>query len=243
MKRIVFILCMAGQVVLAQTTVNKSFTVASGQQVNLHFDHPKLVKISTWEKNEISVTGTVMVNNGENDDAFSITSSTSGNVVNVRGEMMNLKSLPHRITIHRDGATMTFKNKEEYNKYAATNGRDFDWMNNGVDIEITLEVKVPRNTVTNVKAVYGMVEIRNFDGPIDVLSTYGGVDAALNVKTTGELEAETSYGTIYSNLDVKFTDGEEKNFHSWVRAKPGTGPKQTFECKYGNVYLRKPVAN
>jgi hypothetical protein len=232
---------VAGQVALAQTAVNKSFPVQAGQQVNLHFDHPKLVKITTWDKNEISVTGNVMINSGENDDAFSITSTTSGNIMNVTGEVVNIKSLPKRITIHRDGATMTFKNKEEYNKYAATNGREFNWMNNGVDIEIMLEVKVPRNTITYVKAVYGMVEVRNFEGPIDVLSTYGGVDAALNVKTTGELHAETNYGTIYSNLDVKFTDGEEKNFHSWVKAKPGTGPKQSFECKYGNVYLRKPL--
>ena len=241
MKGMLFILLVAGQAVLAQTAVNKSFPVQSGQQVNLHFDHPELIKVSTWDRNEISVTGSVMINNGENDDAFSITSSTGGNVVYVRGEMVNMKSLPRRITIHRDGSTLTFKNKEEYNKYAAQNGRDYDWMNNGVDIEIMLEVKVPKNMFTNMKAVYGMVEVRNFEGPIDVLSTYGGVDAALNVKTTGELIAETHYGTIYSNLDVKFTDGEEKNFHSWVKANPGTGPKQSFECKYGNVYLRKPL--
>ena len=113
-------------------------------------------------------------------------------------------------------------------------------MSTGVDIDITLEVKVPRNMITSVRSVYGMVEVRSFDGPIDVTSTYGGVDAALNAKTTGELSAETNYGTIYSNLDVKFT-GEEKNFHTFVTAKPGTGPKQTFESKYGNVYLRKTL--
>jgi hypothetical protein len=103
MKGMLYILMVAGQVALAQTAVNKSFPVQAGQQVNLHFDHPKLVKITTWDKNEISVTGNVMINSGENDDAFSITSTTSGNIMNVTGEEVNIKSLPKRITIHRDG--------------------------------------------------------------------------------------------------------------------------------------------
>ena len=93
--------------------------------------------------------------------------------------------------------------------------------------------------ITKVQSVYGMVEVKNFQGPIEVISTYGGVDAALNINTTGELIAETNYGQIYSNLDVKFSGGEEKNFHTIVMAKPGSGPKQSFESKYGNVYLRK----
>jgi hypothetical protein len=234
------ILLVVGQMVFAQTTINKSFPVQGGQKIYLFFDHPELIKISTWDKNEVAVTGTVSINNGENDDAFELTTSTSDGTLNIRGEMINLKSLPHRVTVYRDGQKITFKNNEEYKKYAAQNGRDFNMMSNGVDIEITLEVKVPRNMTTEVKSVYGMVEVRNFDGPIDVTSTYGGVDAALNPKSTGELRAETNYGTIYSNLDVKF-GGEEKNFHIVVTAKPGTGPRQTFESKYGNVYLRKPL--
>jgi hypothetical protein len=240
MRFISMILLVVGQGVLAQTPINKSFAVQAGQTISFYFDHPELVKVSTWDKNEVSITGTVSINNGENDDAFGLTSSVSGVVLNIRGEMINMKSLPQRITIYRDGQKVTFKNKEEYQKYTSTSGRDYDMMSTGVDIDITLEIKVPRNMITDIKSVYGFVEVRNFDGPIDVLSTYGGVDAALNPRAMGELVAETNYGTIYSNLDVKFK-GEEKSFHTLVSAKPGTGPKQTFESKYGNVYLRKPL--
>jgi hypothetical protein len=240
MRFLIMILLVVGQAVLAQTAVNKNFPVQSGQKLYLFFDHPELVKVTTWDKNEVVVSGSVSINNGENDDAFGLTSSTSNGILNIRGEMINMKSLPHRVTVYRDGQKITFKNNEEYKKYAAENGRDFNMMSNGVDIEITLEVKVPKNMITEVKSVYGMVEVRNFEGPIDVTSTYGGVDAALNAKATGELRAETNYGTIYSNLDIKFA-GEEKNFHIVVTAKPGTGPSQSFESKYGNVYLRKPL--
>jgi hypothetical protein len=240
MRFMIMILLVVGQVVLAQTPVNKSFPVQAGQKLDLYFDHPELMKVSTWDKNEVAITGTVSINNGENDDAFGLTSSASAGVLSIRGEMINLKSLPQRITIYRDGQKITFKNKEEYKKYTAESGRDYNMMSTGVDIDITLEIKVPKGMATNFRSVYGMVEVLNFDGPIDVTSTYGGVDASLNASRTGELSAETNYGTIYSNLDVKFT-GEEKNFYISVTAKPGSGPRQSFESKYGNVYLRKPL--
>lgn len=240
MRFVIMILLVIGQASLAQTTINKSFPVQAGQKIDLYFDHPELIKVSTWDKNEVSISGSVSINGGENDDAFGLTSSVNGAVLSVRGEMINLKNLPHRITIYRDGQKITFKDKAEFKKYTASSGRDFNMMSDGVDIEITLEVKVPKNMFTQVNSVYGMVEVKNFDGPIDVVATYGGVDAALNAKSTGELSAETNYGTIYSNLDAKF-GGEEKDFHIAVTAKPGVGPKQSFESKYGNVYLRKSM--
>jgi hypothetical protein len=55
----------------------------------------------------------------------------------------------------------------------------------------------------------------------------------------GELNAETNYGQIYSNLDYKFSGREEEDFHTLVSAKLGNGPSYSFESKYGNVYLRK----
>ena len=98
---------------------------------------------------------------------------------------------------------------------------------------------------TRVESVYGIVEVRNFSGPLAVEATYGSVDAALTERTTGELTAETDYGQIYTNLEMKFSgDGiKERDFHTWVSAKPGAGPRYSFESKYGNVYLRKPSVN
>jgi hypothetical protein len=46
-----------------------------------------LIKVSTWDKNEISITGSVAINEGENDDAFALTSSSTGLVFQIRGEM------------------------------------------------------------------------------------------------------------------------------------------------------------
>ncbi|MEQ8424479.1 MAG: hypothetical protein RIA63_07200 [Cyclobacteriaceae bacterium] len=225
----------------AQTAVNKSIPVKSGQTISMKFDYPELIRVSTWDKNEISIQGEVNINNGENDDAFELSTSNTGNTVYVENRISNLKDLPQTITIKDGSQKVIFKSRDEYRKYKNENGERYDRVSWGVDIDITLEIKVPKNTETSIVSVYGTVEVKDFSAPLSVVAKYGSVDVALNEKSVGELSAETNYGQIYSNLDIKFDSDRfrEKDFYTFVTAKPGSGPRYDFEAKYGNVYLRK----
>src|SRR5690349_4941008 len=98
----------------AQTQINKTIPVKSGQTVNMVFDYPELIKISTWDKNEISITGEVSINGGESDDAFELITDNSGSLVSIRNEIRNMKSLPQRVTVKINGQKMTFRNKAEW---------------------------------------------------------------------------------------------------------------------------------
>jgi hypothetical protein len=236
-----FILVLVCQVSYAQTPVNKTYPVSGSQKVSFRFDYPELVKISTWDKNEIQVTGSVQINGGENDDAFELTSSNTGNLLTIENSIRNLKNLPHRITVTKNGEKLTFKSKADYQKYCEANACNFNMRSEGVDMDILLEIKVPKQLEVNLESVYGMVEVKNYNGSLSVTATYGGVDVTVQEKTTGELIAETNYGQIYSNLNLKFSGSEFHDFHTQVIAKPGTGPRYSFESKYGNVYLRKAL--
>jgi len=239
-KLTLFLVLLAVKV-FAQTDVNKTIAFQSGQTITMHFDYPKLIKVSTWDKNEISIQGMVSINAGESDDAFELITSNTGSEVTVRNEIHNMKNLPQRITVNRDGQKMVFKTKADYKKWADQNGKDYNMMSCGLDMDIVLEIKVPRNVETYVESVYGMVEVKEFSGPLKVEATYGGVDAAVSERSTGEITAETNYGQIYSNLETKFGGPgmKEEDFHMVVSSKPGNGPQYRFESKYGNVYLRK----
>ncbi|MBX2897803.1 MAG: hypothetical protein KF763_20340 [Cyclobacteriaceae bacterium] len=239
--RALLALIMFTGVAMAQTPVNKSYPVTSGQKVSLRFDYPELVKISTWDKNEIAITGLVSINGGEHDEAFELEQSTANNTIYIENRVKNLKSLPKRITVIRGTERLTFKSEADYKKYCNETGSNFNVKSWGVDMDIVLEIKVPRGMETNLECVYGLAEVRDFFGPLTVAATYGGVDVAVQEKTTGELQAETGYGQIYTNLDLKFTGSQFKDFHTQVIAKPGTGPRYSFESKYGNVYLRKAL--
>lgn len=232
--------CLLALPLAAQTNLSKTLPFQSGQRINMKFDYPELIRVSTWDKNEVLIQGSVSINGGENDDAFSLETSTSGNTVSIRNEIKDMDNLPHRITIVRDGQKITFRSKSDWRKYKDEHGGGHEMMNEGVDMEIHLDIKVPRNAETFVESVYGIVEIRDFAGPLTVEATYGGVDASIAEKHTGELTAETNYGHIYSNLDTKFNGNvRDEDFHTLVSVKPGTGPRYSFESQYGNVYLRK----
>lgn len=225
----------------AQTQLNKVIPVKASQSISMNFDYPKLVKISTWDRNEISFQGTVSINNGENDEAFIIESSTNGNTVRLDAFIKDLKKLPERIVIMRDGQKIMFRDKEELKKYQQANGKRYSTMSWGPDIEIELTIKVPKNVNTIVKAEYGLVEVKNFEGPLEVTSTYGGVDAAVSETSTGQIFAETNFGDIFTNLNAKFGgDGHRQDdFHTAVSATPGNGPRYSFGSKFGNVYIRR----
>jgi len=240
MRTLIALMLFTG-VAMAQTPVNKSYPVTPGQKISFRFDYPELIKISTWDKNEIAITGSVSINGGEHDEAFEIEQSTSDKTLYIENRIKNLKSLPKRITVVRGTERLTFKSEADYKKYCEETGSSFNVKSWGVDMDIVLEIKVPRNMETKLVCVYGLAEVKNFFGPLVVEATYGGVDVTVQEKTTGELFAETGYGQIYSNLDLKFSGSEFKDFHTQVAAKPGSGPRYSFESKYGNVYLRKAL--
>lgn len=236
------ILCLFAGSLAAQTTINKTVPLQSGQKVNMRFDYPELIRVSTWEKNEISIQGTVSINGGENDDAFRLDITTGGSSVTIRNEIKYMEDLPQRITVTKDGEKMRFRTKRDWEKYKDEHGgKGYNTVNQGVDMDITLEIKVPRNTDTFVESVYGLVEVNGFTGPLKVQATYGGIDASLTESAMGELVAETNYGHIYSDLSVTFNNDNvrDEDFHTYVSAKPGVGPAYKFESAYGNVYLRK----
>jgi len=242
MNKLFIALIFLAATVSAQTKLDKHFPVKPGQQVRITFDYPKLIKVSTWDKNEISIQGTVSINDGESDDAFVIDTNVSGEVIDIHGKVKNMDDLPQRITVIKDGVKTVFRNEAEYKKYKKENGQGgFDIMNRGLDMEITLEIKVPARMQTSVVSVYGMVEVNQFDGPLHVEATYGGVDATLTESATGDLVAETNYGHIYSDLNLRPTPESihEEDFHTVVSAKLGKGPGYRFESPYGNVYLRR----
>ena len=205
------------------------------------FDYPELIKVTTWDKNEILIQGKVSINGGENNDAFVLDHSVSDGVIRINAKIKDIDELPQRVTLVRDGQKIMFKDKAALKKYQGEHGQGYDCISFGADIEIELDIKVPANVLTSIQSVYGIVELKNFNGPVTVDATYGGVDASLHERAVGEITAETNYGEIFTNLDAKFA-GQWDNgddFRTYVSAKPGNGPKYSLESKYGNVYIRK----
>jgi len=223
----------------AQTAINKSFPTDKIQKLSLEFDYPQLIKISTWDKSEVQILGTVNINENENNNAFQIKESKEDNSLVIEGKISEMKNIPHRITVQKGSQKLIFKSREEYQKYCKENNVTFSSMTDGVDIDIQLEIKVPKSLATQIESQYGLVEVRDFGGTINVNAIYGGIDATILDRNIGKLSAETHFGQIYSNLDTKFTGKDSNDFRTLVTTTFGNGPQYILESKYGNIYLRK----
>ncbi|MNU15004.1 hypothetical protein D3C71_31270 [compost metagenome] len=223
----------------AQTTINKSFSTDKNQKISLKFDYPELIKISTWDKPEVQILGTININENESNEAFQIKEFKEGNSLVIEGKIAEMKNIPRRIKVEKDNKKLIFKTREEYQRYCKENKVTFNSMTDGVDVDIKLEIKVPKSLMTQIESQYGLVEVKDFGGTINVSAIYGGIDATVLDKNVGKLSAETHFGQIYSNLDTKFTGKDSNDFRTLVTATFGNGPQYNLESKYGNIYLRK----
>jgi hypothetical protein len=233
----------------AQTAFEKTFPLAGAKELIATLDDPNVV-IQTWDKNEILVKGTVSINNGENDSAFELQSSNTNGILSIMSVIKDKENLPRHIVIRKGDKDYIFKAKgfddPEVKKFLDENGRDYSYMSNGIQIDISLQIFVPKNFRTTIDAKHGLVEFKSFDGPLKIVAKHGKVDATIPL-SIGSLTARTKYGEILSNLDIKFDQQpfdktQRGGGDKWteVTAQPGKGPEYFIEAKHGTVYLRKP---
>lgn len=231
--------------VIAQTSVEKTIPVKQGQTIEMILDEAEVVRMHTWDKNEILVKGEVTINRGENDSAFELRSSTSGNTVLVESNLADKDKIPHRILIHKDGQEYYFKtdkhNDPGIRKFLQENGQAYTWMNTGIIKKVILEVYIPKTSTCKLNVKFGIVEITGYNAPLMVHAPHGGIDVTVPL-SSGQVTARSRFGEILTNLDVKFDTPLKHGDHDhWteIQARLGNGPDFWFESAFGNVYLRK----
>ena len=236
-KYIIGICCALSSIsVFAQTIINKLYPAQAGQQIKLKFDYP-VVKVSTWEKNQVSVIAHVSINDGENDSAFVLDEQLTNDVIVISDHIKDFDKLPRRYTIVRNGKKTIYKSRPEYLEASKEGGVEKSY--EGLDMEIVLEIKVPEHSITDIKATYGIVDLTAFNAPVTIDATYGGIDASITPERTGKLKVTTSYGEILTNLDLHLTEHTDRDFFHSITAEPGKGPSYQLTSDYGKIYLRK----
>ena len=222
---------------LAQTKIKKSYPVAKNQTIDFRFDYPKNIHISTWSGNEISVEAHVNINNGQTDRAFTLVETSTAGKISIANKL-DLDLIPESYYIMHKGVKTQFSSKKDLEAHVKTLSGPRPSIYQNKDININIHIKVPVNVNTKITSVYGLVEVNNFNGPIHVDATYGGIDASLTEKAVGRLQLTTRFGKIYSNLRLKPIEKIDKAFFTSITAEPGKGPGYNLTSSYGNIYLR-----
>ncbi|NNF34594.1 MAG: hypothetical protein HKN68_10820 [Saprospiraceae bacterium] len=217
---------------------------------------------------EIKVEGTVMINMGNGNEAYSISGNQEGNtfVINTELEEDGLEEM--MILKKKDGTKkIIIKDK---GKSININDHDDDtegwqYMNYGYDVEIDLTITIPRGKKVKVRSEFGAVKAVNLDRDvdikctysgaelvqdnirngqrIDVISTYSHVDVTMPSSSTIDLKLRTDYGKIYSNheINVDLSSNRDVPPHGdqVIVKMNGGGSKVTLKSDYSNIYFRK----
>lgn len=223
----------------AQSKINESYVLKNEDKVAIRFEYPSLVKIHTWDKKEVKVEATIDIDGGNQEEEFKIKGSSDRGTFYLRSKLTGLsKRNNYRFSSEADEAEENVKIKE--------NGRtiiiDKDKAHyQGVEIDIVVDVYVPTNMEVDVNAKFGMVEVLNLPQSLQVDSEFGGIDVTLNAKEIKELDASTSWGQIYTNIDKDMRMRGDGGLGSELRASlNSSGSKKLYlDSKFGNVYLRK----
>ena len=223
-----------------QVNISKSYATNNIEKLKLTFDYPQLVKVKTWNKNQVTIEAKVNINDGLNNDAFVITETTDDNVLRVEGKIKKVEDLPRKTTVFLKDKTITFRNNDEFKKYKKENNLSNNInCNNDIDIEIEVTIYVPEKLATEVTSTYGLIEIVNFAAPLKATSPYKGIDVVILKENIGKLSASTSYGEILTDINFDIEEKESRDFYTYFKANVGSGYSYNLSSTYGKLYLRK----
>lgn len=197
----------------AQTQVNKSIPLGNAQQISLDFEFADVVFL-TWDRQEVQITGSASINNGENDDAFQVTSNTQNNGLTFKTMIKDWENLPQFTTVKKDGQTYYFKGKLNEEEIEKELGKGpVKWISHGVAKDIQLQIKVPAGVRLDIVSKYGNLKLQNCPNPLSVENTYGHIEASFGQG----LSAETKLHSTYSFVDVSLPARTNVNIEFQLR--------------------------
>lgn len=228
----------------AQRQLNEQAPLSSTQQVRLRIEDAQLIRIATWNGNEVVVTGTVSINANENNEAYQLQFTRQDQELVLEAFIKNEDSLPQRITVHQDGQDYWLNARHRQDSVVQQFVQEkggYDWMSQGVLKDIALQIKIPAQTPLHIESKFGTVEITQITGPLVVESKFGDIDVRVDPASAVSLLTGTQFGTVYTNLDWEF---EQEGALTKIKGEQiagtlnGGGTLLRLEAKFGNVYLR-----
>jgi hypothetical protein len=259
---------LAAATLEAQTDISKSFQASGLNTLSGNFKWGD-VTVSNWNENRIEISGTVSINNGENDDAFKLETKQSGGILSIRTYVKDMDKLPKMVTVVHEGKKYSFKEAENYNKQLQQLKQELGVdelkvYKSGADLEIKLQIKVPANLQLDLKSTYGDIDLDKCANQMDILNTYGHIHAVFdnrgqmpdaNLESTYsfvdvgvpgnadfDVVLHTNYGSLLTDLDIDIdpSASKEKAFYNKVVGKVNQGgPSLNIKATYNKIYLRK----
>jgi len=231
------LLCCRACTLIGQKIVQQNLPLAAGERLDLNLRFADSIRVTAWDKNEVSIRVVVTINNNQLNEAFKmdINRTTTGLAVDTNFDKELIKeSRPEDCP----GTRNNFSGSQSVDK----DGQVWSNGGNSVCADIYFEIKVPRRAEVKLETISGNIVIRQWEGRLLAKSISGFVDLALPAGRGAEVSLKTISGEAYSDMDVDIAAGQRKNEGVGynIRGKiAGGGPLIKLESISGNLYLRR----
>lgn len=221
----------------AQKIIEKTYKVSKDQPVVLKFGFPT-VKVSSWDRDEISLKATVNINDNKQNDLYSLLEGNKNGTLVISDSISTRQIDPQYYIEDNNGNKKRFETKTDFENYQKAHKSEIraSYTNNQIDVQI--ELKLPVKEYIKLKTKFGLVEAQNVRGPLIIETEFGKIDAKIAQSQVGKIKLTNQFGKIYSDFDMKPTEKEERMFFTSITSSPGRGPSYELTSKFGNIYLR-----
>ncbi|WP_421763747.1 hypothetical protein [Ekhidna sp.] len=218
MKAFITLLCLASFGLSAQPKkVTESVSVTGQERLDLEFAFADEIVFKTWEKNEVLVEVMVEINNGEDNDIFTLSSNKSNATIYIEMDEDMWKKL----------------SKQE-------NGK---WNNCSYQSNIDYTVYLPANLNVRSNTISGDYAFEFYGAEMELKTISGAIDVTVPEKKGMDFKAKTISGEIYSDIEIKYPygkDGLKQIVGQDIRGRVSEGgAESTFETISGDIFLRK----
>ena len=218
MRALIITLCLATFGLSAQPKkVTESVPVSGQTLLDLEFDFADDIVFKTWDKSEVLVEVMVEINNGEDNDIFTLTSEKSNSTIYIEMDADMWK----KISKKEDGS---------WNRCSYTS-------------TINYTVYLPRKMNIRSSTISGDYEFEYFGSEMKLKTISGAIDVTIPTKSGMDFKAKTISGEVYSDIEISYpygTEGLRQIVGQDIRGRVSSGGvESTFETISGNIYLRK----
>ena len=206
----------------AQKRVTASERHSGIDEVFVHVKYANTIEIKNWDSNEISVQATVNINNNRQNDYFSLKTDQIGGTYTVTSDYGDF-----------------FKEYGNYCYYNYFRDDCDNGDNNGENkcncnnkLVINYVIYVPDSTALRVKSITESAQIESYTGSLELDFISGNIDIKKHSKNmwlktiSGDIDVYISdayfeahtYGGIYSDLDIDFSQNKTRNSSRKIKA-------------------------
>lgn len=217
MRALIILLCLSTLGLAAQPKkVTEEVKVSGQHRLDLDFAFASEITFKTWDKSQVFVEVSVEINDGEDNDIFTLKSETTESTIYIEMD------------------------KDMWKKISKDSDK---WNNCNYTSEINYTVYLPKNLKVRSETISGDYTFEYAGQEMDLKTISGAIDISVPERVGLDFRVKTISGEVYSNIEIEYPNGKEglrqivgQKFKG--RINKG-GIESNFETISGNIYLRK----